>query len=415
MSTKQICTVKGCLEKKTKYKKSAFCAPHTCQDLFCKQPTARLQEYCPRHGGSRRSIAPIGPTDDMMRPTSVAHEIKKVEKKIYQPDYSCVVPHCKEKKACRDSNFCWEHRCDYLYCRNVKMNTHPRYCDSHKCDGPDCPHERYTNNWPGTSFCLYHACNKCHRKLAVLGPCSIFKYCLDCGVRCGVIGCDLPSTDNNSRYCETHRCRYPQCDLSVEGSFRDRPAESDFCQKHRCIGCQGVRVEQEDLQYCSDCFSHCISCRTPRPSDYKGHYYYCDQHGCTDCHSFIKHRYEFLRQRIQSEKCRQHTMFPSMPETMKWTKEMRKKAGELNKNIHQKEDAQTYNLTCQYYCSDGWCKCNLMPTIARDCNIEEKGVSLRGEHVFILSDTANGEEGRYAWTIPRSGTSDMIRFELLRK
>ena len=58
-----------------------------------------------------------------------------------------------------------------------------------------------------------------------------------------------------------------------------------------------------------------------------------------------------------------------------------------------------------------------MPYIRTDdCStIEEKGVSHRGEHVFLLSDIALGEDGRYAWTIPRSGTAEMIQFELISK
>jgi len=112
--------------------------------------------------------------------------------------------------------------------------------------------------------------------------------------------------------------------------------------------------------------------------------------------------------------CHQHTVFPSMPDTMEWTEEIRNAAKKLNDTIDQKRDAEEYNLTCIYYCSDGYCNCELMPYI--DCStIEKKGVSRRGEHVFLLSDIALGEEGSYAWTIPRSGTAEMIQFELISK
>ena len=413
---KQICAVQGCLEKKTSYKKSAFCAPHTCKDLFCKKATARLQDYCPGHGGSRWSVASMAPTLSMMRPTSSSHEVKKKDR-APSPDYSiCTIRGCQKKKTpFKRSAFCANHTCDDSSCKNIKMNDHPRFCNLHKCDGPDCSHERSTIMWPGTTYCLYHTCSKCQMKLAVLGP-GQFKFCTDCGVRCAIAGCDNPSTDNNSRYCADHKCLYPQCDPSIEGSYRDMP-ESSFCWKHRCKRCKGHRIHSGDAEYCGKCLYRCMQCDAPRPSDHTARLYYCDKHGCTQCHTRVKTPYKFLGESRLSDKCCQHTVFPSMPDTMEWTEEIRNAAKKLNDTIDQKRDAEEYNLTCIYYCSDGYCNCELMPYIwTDDCStIDKKGVSRRGEHVFLLSDIALGEEGSYAWTIPRSGTAEMIQFELISK
>jgi len=57
----------------------------------------------------------------------------------------------------------------------------------------------------------------------------------------------------------------------------------------------------------------------------------------------------------------------------------------------------------------------MMPRINYSMPMDQKSVSRGGERVFLLSETVGGEKGSYAWTIPRTGTGDMIRFELLSK
>jgi hypothetical protein len=116
-----------------------------------------------------------------------------------------------------------------------------------------------------------------------------------------------------------------------------------------------------------------------------------------------------------SDKCQRHTVLPILPETREWTKEIRNAAGACNGAIRQKLDAQEYNLICPLYCSDGYCRCEMMPRINYSMPMDQKSVSRGGERVFLLSETVGGEKGSYAWTIPRTGTGDMIRFELLSK
>lgn len=194
---------------------------------------------------------------------------------------------------------CVQHACSNFRCTYQK---HPdnKYCDKCKCCLKDCQKEKTY----GSNACYLHCCASC--KINPYSSLNNEKLCGTCIKKCSDFLCKDPRLDN-AKYCEKHIC-------AIDGCFNRRffnymSIDHKYCKElHLCHHCKNLRDNPDDDKYCLNCLDHCFhwKCDKKKPLGHTGKLYYCDEHGCLECHNTYKHTFHFLREEISSEFCKDH-------------------------------------------------------------------------------------------------------------
>ncbi|NDE13768.1 hypothetical protein EBZ80_02445 [bacterium] len=323
----------------------------------------------------------------------------------------CHLPTCrKQRTPYKGSMYCGDHTCRDSFCRRPKTRIGAVFCDTCHCRYRGCEKDRAT--YFSEDYCLDHFCDTCREGYREGRREDGKRCCRVCLGKCEYAykNCRADKVAGG-RFCTDHTCSLPDC-------LAQKMDEHVYClDKHRCkvYQCPNLRTTCEpDAKKCDEHMSRCAVCAEPRPAGFTGEYW-CDRHGCTECHGTVKHSYRLNRETIRSEKCRLHcekedTAFP--PDTPAFREFM----GRLRRVVRQKneaittEDADKHNLSCSDYCSRGYCRCDRMPRM--DVKIlspktVEAGVYLK-ETVYLLSREARVYSDGYstrddykAWTIPK--------------
>ena len=197
---------------------------------------------------------------------------------------------------------CVQHACSQFQCTNQK---HPdnKYCDKCKCCLKDCQ----KGHSYGSYACYEHQCDSCKKN-----PYSSLndeKLCGICIKQCSDYFCKNMRV-KDTKFCEMHICTIEGCFNRQYCEFSSNKMEKYCREAHLCHHCRKFRDNPDDDKYCLDCLNHCFfwACKKERPSGYKGRLYYCDDHGCLECHNTCKYSFHFLRKEISSGYCKEHYM-----------------------------------------------------------------------------------------------------------
>lgn len=355
----------GCVQPRTPFKHSPFCAYHTCDDYQCARATEYGISFCHFH--------------------------------------LCEHPACGSKKTYGGAAACYDHVCSQ--CRLAVATTARdangrQLCDQcdKECRAPFCHQPRQ----PSLLLCLLH--------------------------QCLVDGC-TEATDGNSRgygksrgYCfRFHRCRlcwrrairHQLCEECIKFCCikstsclvprpPDHPHKNFFCSDHGCHECHASIFASGYLRRARwtsiFCHEH-IRCGTPAcpfPRISTNHPL------CDSCQTDDK----------------THSSIPSVI----WIAHCKRR----NRAISRR-DSQTHHLMCRDYCSAGYCKCDLMPRLDME-TFQKALIHARGEGdepVILVSSTARtttGDATFAAWTMPLiclqyddpERAIDLIRFEEIK-
>ena len=322
----------------------------------------------------------------------------------------CTAPFCKkEKTVYKGSEYCAKHTCANNFCKQLKTKTSKIYCDTCRCRYKGC--EKQRSEYFSDAYCLDHFCDRCkngYREASNQNGKRCCRVCLDkCEYEYGNCRNDKIA---DGRFCANHTCSMSDC-------LGQKMDEHLYClKKHRCTvyKCQNLRTtSEENATKCDIHLSHCVSCSEPRPVGFTGAYY-CDQHGCTQCHAQPKHSYRLNRKTIRSDKCLLHygekeTTFPVETSAFsEFMNRLRRIVGKLNKAITI-DDSEKHNLSCPDYCSRGYCRCDRMPrmNVVKFLPTTNAGTYFK-ETVYLLSRKALVASDEYstiddymAWTIPK--------------
>lgn len=219
----------------------------------------------------------------------------------------CTVKDCRQPRTLfKGSDKCADHTCHTWECKTIKPPENQKYCDGCRCTfAGGCQNNKSYQE----QACYLHACRKfCKRPM---DPSSDEKCCLPCSSTCDTISCGV-ERHPGSKFCKKHSCAVEGCGGQVAKSGW---VWQEFCNTHRCRKCSGLKTTP-GIDYCGACLQFCVLCRAPRPATHEGILYYCDQHGCLQCHAEPKHRYVFLREEATSEFCERH--FLCARENCRW-------------------------------------------------------------------------------------------------
>ena len=228
----------------------------------------------------------------------------------------CEIQDCTREKS-HPSAYCWKHRC--ANGGNGRSCPHPTalgdtYCNHCVCGTEGCPKARHRcqyNYWRMQHYCRNHRCTRCTTRPRVEG----FERCEDCLLLCHKGG-DMCHADRapGSMFCVQHTCQ-------VEGCAQDKDDCRSFCAWHVCrtYQCQGLRLVESD-SFCRGCLWRCAErgCHNIRPlalaeetfsladGNDKTRAYYCEIHGCTECHAAPRYSWTELRRFRKSVYCMHH-------------------------------------------------------------------------------------------------------------
>ena len=197
---------------------------------------------------------------------------------------------CSEPMTFR---FCNSHTCEENECKNP-TDFGKKFCHQCACAQRGCVHKRSV--YRRHKFCLVHGCRRCTTRPSMEGR----QKCEDCDSRCHDPGnmCNA-SRARGSLYCDQHTCQ-------EEGCFIRRHDYQSYCSVHKCSRfCREKKSPGED--YCESCLQKCLAldCGVARPPLHKGAYY-CDKHGCAECHKERRHSWYSCRNKVFSTYCREH-------------------------------------------------------------------------------------------------------------
>jgi hypothetical protein len=210
----------------------------------------------------------------------------------------CEMENCRQKKSYPPtSSYCGGHRCESSGC------VHPTflgkaYCRQCTCEQEGCEKQRSRfDHQRFHRFCTDHRCVRCMTRLRIKGSTK----CEDCHPLCHETGemCHSPRA-SGSMFCEPHTCR-------VNGCQEYKYDHQSFCRAHRCttLGCKNRRSDSD--VFCHQCLERCLEryCHNLRPIDHAGPYY-CEHHGCHDCHAAPRYTFRERRQVMASTLCKPH-------------------------------------------------------------------------------------------------------------
>lgn len=208
----------------------------------------------------------------------------------------CIVKGCTNHGLFYNRKCASHTTCQSYSCKNEK-NPDNKYCDACKCVVDKCQKQKTFHS----SACYDHNCTRCGK----IPYKNDDKLCDICHCKCIVYDCKRNRLDN-CKYCADHVCIIDGCTnpcYSFMGKYEK------YCSElHVCHRCKNIRNNPDDSNYCVECLSECFDwkCKIRRPSQHKGRFYYCDEHGCLECQQSSKHSFYFMREQIKSEFCKDH-------------------------------------------------------------------------------------------------------------
>ena len=213
--------------------------------------------------------------------------------------HECEMENCQQQKSHPPSSlYCGDHRCESPTCSAPKA-LGKSFCKQCGCEKEGCPKVRKLLTYQQLhSFCMDHHCVRCTTRSRLENSTT----CKKCALLCHQIGntC-LEYRIVDSMYCVRHTCHAPDC---KEYNHNDLHS---YCTLHRCttLGCLSQRSKSE--LFCGGCLQRCVEreCHNFRPLHHLG-IYYCDHHGCMDCHAAPKYSFYERHQHVKSVYCKYH-------------------------------------------------------------------------------------------------------------
>uniref|UniRef100_A0A6C0D1P7 Uncharacterized protein n=1 Tax=viral metagenome TaxID=1070528 RepID=A0A6C0D1P7_9ZZZZ len=213
--------------------------------------------------------------------------------------HQCEIKDCQQQKSYPPSSlYCREHRCESPTC-SAPRTLGKSFCKQCGCEKDGCPNVRKLLRYQYFhSFCMDHYCVRCSTGSRLDHSTT----CNECTLLCHQIGntC-FESRMVDSMYCVGHTCHAPDC---REYKYDDLHS---YCISHRCttMGCWNQRSKSE--LFCGDCLQQCVErgCHNFRPLHHRD-VYYCDHHGCIECHAAPKYSFYERHQHMTSVYCKYH-------------------------------------------------------------------------------------------------------------
>ena len=171
--------------------------------------------------------------------------------------------------------------------------------DYHECEKEGCDKLRHPYGYRRQHrYCADHRCVRCMTRCRT----NDSDRCEDCGLLCREAGnmCSVGRAPG-SMYCVPHTC-------GAEGCGESKYDYRAFCTTHRCktYRCLDQRSDSGS-EFCDRCLERCVErgCNNLRPLGHPG-LYYCDHHGCAECHAAPRHEYRERRVAKRSVYCEHH-------------------------------------------------------------------------------------------------------------
>lgn len=217
----------------------------------------------------------------------------------------CKILSCNfDRTPFQGSDMCLGHTCYNWNCKNQKSLDNKEYCDSCRCVVKDCELQKSYNS----IACYIHKCKRCSKNFFSDND---EKKCDECIVLCNDLFCKKNRIENGT-FCSLHTCEIDDC---FQQRYMNKPFNGSengerYCREyHGCNKCHEYRGDSTDPQYCNNCLNKCFfykNCTVIKPHDHQNRFYYCNEHGCIQCNSMIKHTFTFLREKLNSEYCKNH-------------------------------------------------------------------------------------------------------------